>query len=197
MTYTLLTTKREGPIEYLTLNRPEVRNAFNEQMIAELTQWATSLAAVGHRVVHGGTGHDGPCVIDAATVAELDALCPLAPLQQPHNIAAIRAVTRAAPELTQIACFETAFHSKQPAVAQTYGLPRRYIQEGVRAYGFHGLSYEYVAWLLSSGRFPATARRGCSRVSRSRPSFTPMPDRTASTRSLLPARLPNRSIRRC
>jgi acetate kinase len=117
------------------------------------------ITAVGHRVVHGGTGHDGPCVIDAATLDELEALCPLAPLQQPHNIAAIKAVTRAAPELTQVACFDTAFHSTQPAVAQRYGLPRRYEEEGVRRYGFHGLSYEYVAWLLSSGRFPATARR--------------------------------------
>jgi acetate kinase len=117
------------------------------------------ISAVGHRVAHGGTGHDGPCLIDAATLAELDTLCPLAPLQQPHNIAAIRAVIRVAPELTQVACFDTAFHSTQPAVAKTYGLPRRYAQEGVLRYGFHGLSYEYVAWLLSSGRFPATARR--------------------------------------
>ena len=115
--------------------------------------------AVGHRVVHGGMGHDGPCVIDATTLDELDALCPLAPLQQPHNIAAIKAVARTAPELAQVACFDTAFHSTQPAVARTYGLPRRYAEEGVRRYGFHGLSYEYVAWLLSSGRFPAAARR--------------------------------------
>jgi len=131
-----------------------------------LFEWASDgalgdhrITAVGHRVVHGGMGHDGPCVIDATTLDELDALCPLAPLQQPHNIAAIRAVTRAAPELAQVACFDTAFHSTQPAVAQTYGLPRRYAAEGVRRYGFHGLSYEYVAWLLSSGRFPAAARR--------------------------------------
>jgi acetate kinase len=117
------------------------------------------ITAVGHRVVHGGMGHDGPCVIDATTLDELDALCPLAPLQQPHNIAAIRAVARTAPELAQVACFDTAFHSTQPAVARTYGLPRRYAEEGVRRYGFHGLSYEYVAWLLSSGRFPAAARR--------------------------------------
>jgi acetate kinase len=117
------------------------------------------IAAVGHRVLHGGVDHDRPCVIDAATLDALDALCPLAPLHQPHNVAAIRAVTRAAPELTQVACFDTAFHSTQPAVAQTYALPRRYAQEGVRRYGFHGLSYEYVAWLLSSGRFPSTARR--------------------------------------
>jgi acetate kinase len=117
------------------------------------------VAAVGHRVVHGGTRHDAPCVIDAATLEELDALCPLAPLHQPHNVAAIRAVARVAPELPQVACFDTAFHSTQPAVAQTFGLPRRYMDEGVRRYGFHGLSYEYVAWFLSSGRFPASARR--------------------------------------
>jgi acetate kinase len=118
-----------------------------------------AIAAVGHRVVHGGTLHDKPCVIDAATLDGLEALCPLAPLHQPHNIAAIRAVTRAAPDLMQVACFDTSFHATQPAIAQTYGLPRRFTEEGVRHYGFHGLSYEYVAWLLSSGRFPAAARR--------------------------------------
>jgi len=117
------------------------------------------LIAAGHRVVHGGTRYDRPCVVDAAIVDDLEALSPLAPLHQPHNIAAIRAITKAAPELTQVACFDTAFHLTQPAVAQTYALPRRYAQEGVRGYGFHGLSYEYVAWLLSSGRFPAAARR--------------------------------------
>jgi acetate kinase len=117
------------------------------------------LRAVGHRVVHGGTRFDKPCVIDAAVLEDLDALSPLAPLHQPHNVAAIKAVMRVAPELTQIACFDTAFHLTQPAVAQTFALPRRYAEEGVRRYGFHGLSYEYVAWLLSSGRFPAAARR--------------------------------------
>jgi acetate kinase len=117
------------------------------------------LIAVGHRVVHGGTRYDKPVVIDAAIVDDLEALCPLAPLHQPHNVAAIRAVTRAAPDLTQVACFDTAFHLTQPLVAQTFALPRRYSEEGVRRYGFHGLSYEYVAWLLSSGRFPAAARR--------------------------------------
>jgi len=117
------------------------------------------IIAAGHRVVHGGTQFDKPRVIDAATIEALDALSPLAPLHQPHNVAAIRAVARAAPELTQVACFDTAFHTTQPAVAQTYALPRRYAEEGVRGYGFHGLSYEYVAWLLSTGRFPTAARR--------------------------------------
>src|SRR5215467_4988775 len=78
------------------------------------------LVAAGHRVVHGGTRYDRPCVLDAAIVDDLDALAPLAPLHQPHNVAAIRAVAKAAPELTQIACFDTAFHTTQPAVAQTY-----------------------------------------------------------------------------
>jgi acetate kinase len=117
------------------------------------------LVAAGHRVVHGGTRYDRPCVLDAAIVDDLEALSPLAPLHQPHNVAAIRAVGKAAPELTQVACFDTAFHLTQPAAAQTYALPRHYTEEGVRGYGFHGLSYEYVAWLLSSGRFPAAARR--------------------------------------
>jgi acetate kinase len=106
------------------------------------------IAAVGHRVVHGGTRFSTPVLIDAATLAELEALVPLAPLHQPHNLAAIRAVAQQAPSVMQVACFDTAFHRIQPAVAQAFALPRRYAAEGVRRYGFHGLSYEYVACAL-------------------------------------------------
>jgi acetate kinase len=107
------------------------------------------VAAVGHRVVHGGMRFSGPVLIDAATLAELDSLIPLAPLHQPHCVAAIKAVTQAAPAVTQVACFDTAFHRTQPPVAQAFALPRRYAEEGIRRYGFHGLSYEYVASALS------------------------------------------------
>jgi acetate kinase len=107
------------------------------------------LVGVGHRVVHGGMRFTAPTRIDEATLAALDDLTPLAPLHQPHNLAAIRAVTRAAPALIQVACFDTAFHRTQPEVAQAFALPRRYGEEGVRRYGFHGLSYEYVAHALS------------------------------------------------
>ena len=104
--------------------------------------------AAGHRVVHGGTQFAHPVVVDAAVLAGLEALVPLAPLHQPHNLAAIKAVTQLAPAVAQVACFDTAFHQTQPPVAQTFALPRRYFDEGVRRYGFHGLSYEYVASVL-------------------------------------------------
>ena len=106
------------------------------------------IAATGHRVVHGGMKFTAPVFIDAETVAELEALVALAPLHQPHNVAAIKAVAEMAPQLPQVACFDTAFHRTQPAVAQAFALPRRYAEEGVRRYGFHGLSYEYIAAVL-------------------------------------------------
>jgi acetate kinase len=113
---------------------------------------------VGHRVVHGGTRFSGPVLVDDATLAELEALVPLAPLHQPHALAAIRAVRRQAPRLGQVACFDTAFHGTQPNVARAFALPRRYAEQGVRRYGFHGLSYEYVASALA-GEAPS-ARAG-------------------------------------
>jgi acetate kinase len=107
------------------------------------------IVAVGHRVVHGGTRFTGPALVDAATIAELEALSSLAPLHQPHNVAAIAAVARTAPSLPQVACFDTAFHRTQPPIAQAFALPGQYADEGVRRYGFHGLSYEYVASVLA------------------------------------------------
>jgi len=103
------------------------------------------IVAVGHRVVHGGRSFTRPVLIDAATIGELQALVPLAPLHQPHNLAAIEAVARISPNLPQVACFDTAFHRSLPEVAQMFAVPRRYSDEGVRRYGFHGLSYEYIA----------------------------------------------------
>jgi acetate kinase len=106
------------------------------------------VVAVGHRVVHGGVEFAAPVRIDDTVLAKLESLVPLAPLHQPHNLAAVRAVLRLAPQLPQVACFDTAFHRTQPEVAQRFGLPRRFTDEGVRRYGFHGLSYEYVASVL-------------------------------------------------
>ena len=106
------------------------------------------VVAVGHRVVHGGLHYAAPVLVNAALLADLDTLVPLAPLHQPHNLAPIRAIASHAPHLPQVACFDTAFHRSQPVVAQTFGLPRRYHEGGVRRYGFHGLSYEYVAGRL-------------------------------------------------
>lgn len=106
------------------------------------------IVGAGHRVVHGGITYAAPVRIGAHVIEELDQLAPLAPLHQPHCLAAIRAVCQASPELPQVACFDTAFHRTQPEVAQWFGLPRRYTAEGVRRYGFHGLSYEFIAAAL-------------------------------------------------
>ena len=106
------------------------------------------LQGVGHRVVHGGTEFAAPVRIDDAVLAKLEALCPLAPLHQPHNLAGIRAVAAAQPDLPQVACFDTAFHRAHPELADWFALPRRFHDDGIRRYGFHGLSYEYIARTL-------------------------------------------------
>ena len=102
------------------------------------------VAAAGHRVVHGGLHFTAPVIVDVAVMAALTALIPLAPLHQPHNLAGIQAAQAAWPGIPQIACFDTAFHRAHPFVNDVFALPRRYYDEGVRRYGFHGLSYEYV-----------------------------------------------------
>ena len=104
----------------------------------------SSVAAVGHRIVHGGLDYAAPVLIDDATLANLRALVPLAPLHQPHNIAGVEAAIQAFPTTPQVACFDTAFHRAHPFIHDTYALPRCYYDEGVRRYGFHGLSYEFI-----------------------------------------------------
>lgn len=106
------------------------------------------LGGVGHRVVHGGTAYSEPVLIDEPVMAALEALVPLAPLHQPHALAAIRAVEAVAPEVPQIGCFDTAFHRSQPPLAQLFALPRELTGKGIRRYGFHGLSYEYIVSAL-------------------------------------------------
>jgi acetate kinase len=101
--------------------------------------------AVGHRVVHGGPDYSEPILIDDAVLERLQAFAPLAPLHQPNNLGPIRTLRQRQPQLPQIACFDTAFHRGHPEIADRYALPERFYQEGVRRYGFHGLSYEYVA----------------------------------------------------
>jgi len=103
------------------------------------------ISAVSHRVVHGGSEYAAPLRIDAAALERLERFCPLAPLHQPHNLAGIRAASAAFPAAAQVACFDTAFHRSHPFVADTFALPRRYYDEGIRRYGFHGLSYEFIA----------------------------------------------------
>lgn len=104
--------------------------------------------AVGHRVVHGGPDYDRPVLIDYGVVARLERFIPLAPLHQPHNLAPIRSLLTNFPALPQVACFDTAFHRTHGAVADHYAIPHQLHAEGVRRYGFHGLSYEYIAKAL-------------------------------------------------
>ncbi len=106
------------------------------------------LIGVGHRVVHGGMEYTQPVCVDAALLAALDKFVPLAPLHQPHNLAAIRAVMQRSPDVPQVACFDTAFHRTNPELAQMFALPYEMHEAGVRRYGFHGLSYEYIASVL-------------------------------------------------
>jgi len=101
--------------------------------------------AVGHRVVHGGPDYSTPILIDASVVERLEAFAPLAPLHQPNNLGPIRTLLQRQPQIPQIACFDTAFHRGHPEVADRYALPEQFYLEGVRRYGFHGLSYEYIA----------------------------------------------------
>ncbi|WP_088279171.1 acetate/propionate family kinase [Ideonella sp. A 288] len=116
------------------------------------------VAAVGHRIVHGGTGFDRPVLIDDGVLAQIDALAPLAPLHQPHNAAGVRAARAAFAGVPQVACFDTAFHRAQPALNQRFALPRALHEAGVRRYGFHGLSYESIAGQLAATGLPTGAR---------------------------------------
>ena len=128
--------------------------ATNEDALAALGSWLKqrfpqhALIAAGHRVVHGGAIYKGPVRIDARVIADLTSLVPLAPLHQPHHLAAIAALSKLQPSLPQVACFDTSFHHTQPEVAAVFALPRRLTSDGVRRYGFHGLSYEYIASVL-------------------------------------------------
>jgi acetate kinase len=133
--------------------------------LAFLLEWLASrgggsrIVAAGHRVVHGGAEFTAPVRVTPEVVARLEALVPLAPLHQPANIQAITALAAQHPELPQVACFDTAFHHSQPAVAQAFALPRSISDGGVRRYGFHGLSYEYVASVLPEHDPQAAAGR--------------------------------------
>jgi len=119
-----------------------------------LVGWATgqisgsTVRGVGHRVVHGGLEFDAPVVIDDHVVETLERLCPLAPLHLPYNLNYIRTARSMNPHIPQVACFDTAFHRDHPKMADLFALPRLYYNEGIRRYGFHGLSYEYIARVL-------------------------------------------------
>jgi acetate kinase len=130
----------------------EVRDA--ESALESLSQWlrarygGSRVVGVGHRVVHGGARHAAPVVVTPRVLEYLRALEPLAPLHQPHSLAAIEAVASRLPDVPQVACFDTSFHRGQSAVAELIPLPREIRDGGVQRYGFHGLSYEYIASVL-------------------------------------------------
>jgi acetate kinase len=137
----------------------------HDAAVEHIVEWLRSsyghahrLGAVGHRVVHGGMHHAAPVRVDVALIEDLEKLIPLAPLHQPHNLAPMRALLQRAPELPQVACFDTAMHRSNPALAQMFALPQALSDAGVRRYGFHGLSYEYIASVLP--RYDERAARG-------------------------------------
>lgn len=141
-----------------------VTGASHRDAIAAIHQWFAAhvgseagFDGVGHRVVHGGLKYSQPALVDAALLADLEQLVPLAPLHEPHQIAAIRAVSAAAPGVRQVVCFDTAFHHTQPSLAREFALPRELTARGIRRYGFHGLSYEYIVSVLPQVA-PACAR---------------------------------------
>jgi acetate kinase len=128
--------------------------AVPSEVLPAILPWAREqlgnrrLAALGHRVVHGGLYHSRPARVTPELVDELEALVPLAPLHEPHNLAPIKMALTLNPELPQVACFDTAFHRTAPEVEQAFALPYSFYEEGIRRYGFHGLSYEYIASVL-------------------------------------------------
>lgn len=130
---------------------PEGEEVRHEQALNHLMSWlpehgeAFSLAGIGHRVVHGGQDYSEPVKIDETTLAALERLVPLAPLHQPHNLEPIRILNRQYPDVVQIACFDTAFHHRQPQLARLFAIPRSMSKKGIRRYGFHGLSYAFLA----------------------------------------------------
>jgi len=146
--------------------RWDAGGGFNhETALAHIIDWIRGryaadhrLAAVGHRVTHGGSNYAAPIRIDTAVVAALEKLTPLSPLHLPHNLAPIRTLLARAPETPQVACFDTAMHRTNPLLERMFALPRELDEAGVRRYGFHGLSYEYVAGVLP--QFDARAASG-------------------------------------
>jgi hypothetical protein len=128
----------------------------HEGALMHLVSWmrqhqaGRKLAAIGHRIVHGGDLYSGPVLVDEAVLQTLDTLVPLAPLHQPHNLEPIRIIRHRLSGIPQVACFDTAFHQSQPEIAQMFAIPREMRERGVRRYGFHGLSYEYIASALQT-----------------------------------------------
>ncbi len=139
-------------LEEVDLPEAQARNPGEalDEILAAVAKHAPNAAimAVGHRIVHGGLDHVGPVKLDTKVLDKLTTLIPFAPLHQPHNLAGIKATQEAFPDAPQIGCFDTAFHRSHPWVNDTFALPRALYEQGVRRFGFHGLSYEYISHKL-------------------------------------------------
>ncbi len=147
----LIMRPADGKAETIALGQTDHVAALQEIMThAVIPTGDGAIAGVGHRIAHGGLEFTEPTRIDETVVAKLKTLEPLAPLHQPHNLAAVAASHRVFPDAVQIACFDTAFHRGHPWVNDTFAIPRSYYDKGVRRYGFHGLSYDYVTDKLQS-----------------------------------------------
>ena len=137
-----------------SIAKQDVKVSDGNEAVEALAVWLRSqyggarVLGVGHRVVHGGAQFKGPTVVNKQVLDDLRKLIPLAPLHQPYNLAAIEAVTERLPTVPQVACFDTSFHRGQPAVSELVPLPGELRQQGLQRYGFHGLSYEYIASVL-------------------------------------------------
>lgn len=133
---------------------PAVEVGKQSALLGRLIDWIedhlgdATLRAAGHRVVHGGSGYSAPVLVTKTVLDDLRALTSLAPLHQPHNLAPIAALAELHPDLPQVVCFDTAFHAHKRLEAEMFGLPRKYYDAGIKRYGFHGLSYEYITHRL-------------------------------------------------
>ena len=138
------------------VSHTQALDAMLKWFLATYTGW--QIVSVGHRVVHGGDLYSQPTVVDAQVLEHLTGFIPLAPLHEPHNVAGIQALQALLPDVPQVACFDTAFHRSQPEVAQLFALPRALTAEGIKRYGFHGLSYEFIARALPQHSHRADGR---------------------------------------
>ncbi|WP_281981803.1 acetate/propionate family kinase [Azonexus hydrophilus] len=138
------------------VSHTQALDAMLKWFLATYTGW--QIVSVGHRVVHGGDLYSQPTVVDAQVLEHLTGFIPLAPLHEPHNVAGIKALQALLPDVPQVACFDTAFHRSQPEVAQLFALPRALTAEGIKRYGFHGLSYEFIARALPQHSHRADGR---------------------------------------
>lgn len=141
--------QEQGSLQQVTRSEIEGTGEAAQQKLFEwLDQNNHSICAAGHRVVHGGEDFVLPTVLNEKIITQLERYIPLAPLHQPHNLAGIRALAKQRPELFQVACFDTAFHAEMPWIEQTFALPPIHSPIAIKRYGFHGLSYEYIARVL-------------------------------------------------